>query len=170
MVICLERGADLHMAQLMSLPLTISCFSKIQIGFLFWYRLTRVVPEKGPLNGCVCVSSFAILRPIFPACVVCNAVVRVVVYISVFCLQPWTKRFRRSTTDISPADVSMLTCTIRRCSTVVTYQADSQATDLTVVPLQNVIGSVGTVSSCAYSTDQTFLYNSACLLLLVSEG
>ena len=30
---CLERGADLHMAQLMPLPLTISCFSKIQIGF-----------------------------------------------------------------------------------------------------------------------------------------
>jgi len=35
MVICLERGADLHMAQLMSLPLTVSCFSKIQIGFTF---------------------------------------------------------------------------------------------------------------------------------------
>jgi len=33
MVICLERGADLHMAQLMSLPLAASCFSKIQIGF-----------------------------------------------------------------------------------------------------------------------------------------
>ena len=33
MVICLERGADLHMAQLMPLPLTVSCFSKIQIGF-----------------------------------------------------------------------------------------------------------------------------------------
>ena len=32
MVICLERGADLHMAQLMPLPLTVSCFSKIQIG------------------------------------------------------------------------------------------------------------------------------------------
>ena len=45
------------MAQLMPLPLTVSCFSKIQIGFTvpFWYRLTRVVPEKGPLNGCVCV-------------------------------------------------------------------------------------------------------------------
>jgi len=28
-VICLERGADLHMAQLMSLPLTASCFGKI---------------------------------------------------------------------------------------------------------------------------------------------
>jgi len=35
MVICLERSANLHMAQLMSLPLTVSCFSKIQIGFTF---------------------------------------------------------------------------------------------------------------------------------------
>jgi len=35
MVICLEQGADLHMAQLMPLPLTVSCFSKIQIGFAF---------------------------------------------------------------------------------------------------------------------------------------
>ena len=34
-VICLERGADLHMAQLMPLPLTVSCFSKIQTGFTF---------------------------------------------------------------------------------------------------------------------------------------
>jgi len=29
--------------------------SKIQIGLPFWYRLTRVVREKGPLNRCVCV-------------------------------------------------------------------------------------------------------------------
>ena len=35
MVICLERGADLHIAQMMPLPLTVSCFSKIQIGFTF---------------------------------------------------------------------------------------------------------------------------------------
>ena len=35
MVICLERGADLHMFQLKPLPLTVSCFSKIQIGFSF---------------------------------------------------------------------------------------------------------------------------------------
>jgi len=34
-VICLEQGADLHMAQLMPLPLTVSCLSKIQIGFTF---------------------------------------------------------------------------------------------------------------------------------------
>ena len=37
MVICLEQGADLHMAQLMPLPLTVSCFSKIQIGFTFTF-------------------------------------------------------------------------------------------------------------------------------------
>ena len=35
MVICLKRGAVLHMAQLMPLPLIVSCFSKIQIGFTF---------------------------------------------------------------------------------------------------------------------------------------
>ena len=35
MVICLERGADLHMAQLVPLPLTVSCVSEIQIGFTF---------------------------------------------------------------------------------------------------------------------------------------
>jgi len=40
-VIRLEQGADLHVAQLMPLPLTVSCSSKIQIGFL----------EKRPLNG-----------------------------------------------------------------------------------------------------------------------
>ena len=55
MVICLERDADLHMAQLMPLPLTVSCFSKSRLVLPFWYRLTRVVPEKGPLNGCLCV-------------------------------------------------------------------------------------------------------------------
>ena len=57
MVICLERGADLHMAQLMPLPLSVSCFSEIQIGLVlpFWYRLTWVVQDKGPLNVCVCL-------------------------------------------------------------------------------------------------------------------
>jgi len=57
MVICLERGADLHMAQLMPLPLTVSCSSKIQIGFTFLVpaHLTCVVSDKGLLNGCVCV-------------------------------------------------------------------------------------------------------------------
>jgi len=54
-VICLERGADLHMAQLMPLPLTASSFSKIQMVLPFWYWFTRVVLDKGPLNGCMYV-------------------------------------------------------------------------------------------------------------------
>jgi len=36
MVICLEQGADLHVAQLMPLPLTVSCFSKIQKRVIKW--------------------------------------------------------------------------------------------------------------------------------------
>ena len=55
-VICMERGADLHMARLMSLPLTVSCFSKVQTGF------TVLVPAHPGSPGqkvvkwvCVCV-------------------------------------------------------------------------------------------------------------------
>ena len=56
MVICLERGADLHMAQLMSLPLTISCFSKIQIGFTFLVPAHPGSPgERAVKWVCVCV-------------------------------------------------------------------------------------------------------------------
>jgi len=63
MVICLERGADLHMAQLMPLPLTVSLASvKSRLVLPFWYRPTRVVPEKGPLNVCVCVCVCACVR------------------------------------------------------------------------------------------------------------
>ena len=54
-VICLERGADLHMARLMPLPLTVSCLSKIQIGFTFLVPAHLGSPGKGPLNVCVCV-------------------------------------------------------------------------------------------------------------------
>jgi len=54
MVTCLEQGANLHMAQLMPLPLTISCSSKSRFVLPFWYWLTRLVLDKGPLNGCCC--------------------------------------------------------------------------------------------------------------------
>ena len=54
-VICLERCADLHMAQLMPLSLTVSCSSKIQIGFTFLVPPRLGSPGQGPLNGCVCV-------------------------------------------------------------------------------------------------------------------
>ena len=56
MVICLWRGVDLHMAQLMPLPLTISCACKSRLVLPFWYGLTRVIPDKRPLNSCCCCS------------------------------------------------------------------------------------------------------------------
>jgi len=54
-VICLEQGADLHMAQLMQLPLTVSCFSKIQIGFTFLVPAHLGSPGKRAVK-CVCQS------------------------------------------------------------------------------------------------------------------
>ena len=63
MVICLEQGADLHIAQLLSLPLTVSCFSKIQIGFTFLVPAHPGSLGKRPLNGCVhaCVRVFFLI-------------------------------------------------------------------------------------------------------------
>ena len=56
MVICLECGADMHMAQLMPLPLTVSCFSKIQIGFTFLVPAHPGSPGKRAVKRvCVCV-------------------------------------------------------------------------------------------------------------------
>ena len=71
MVICLDRDADLHMAQLMPLPLTVSCFSKIQIGFTFLVPAhPGIVPEKGPLNGMckwyVCITVYSKYHVLIP--------------------------------------------------------------------------------------------------------
>ena len=56
MVICLERGADLHMAQLMPLPLTVSGFSKIQIGFTFLVLAHPGSPgQRAVKRVCMCV-------------------------------------------------------------------------------------------------------------------
>jgi len=55
-VISLEQGADLHMAQLMPLPLTVSCFSKIQIGFTFLVpAYLGSTGQRAVKRVCVCV-------------------------------------------------------------------------------------------------------------------
>jgi len=59
-VVCLERGAGcLHMVQLMPLypqtPSSLASF-KSRLVLPFWYRLTQVVLERRPFNGC-CTSS-----------------------------------------------------------------------------------------------------------------
>jgi len=69
MVICLERGADLHMFQLMPLPLTVSCFSEIQIGFAFLVPAHMGSPGKRAVKRvCVCVYVFLIASFIFYGC------------------------------------------------------------------------------------------------------
>ena len=56
-LICLQRGADLHMAQLMPPPLTVSCFSEIQIGFTFLVPAHLGSTGKRAIKRvCVCVA------------------------------------------------------------------------------------------------------------------
>ena len=60
MVVCLEQGAFLHIAQLMPLPLTVSCFSKIQTGFTFLVPAHLGSPGKRAVKRvCVCVRARA---------------------------------------------------------------------------------------------------------------
>jgi len=63
MVICLERGADLHMAQLIPLPLTVSCFSKIQIGFTFLVPAHPGSPRQRAVK-CVYVNSVLLMSAV----------------------------------------------------------------------------------------------------------
>ena len=65
MVVCLDLGADLHMAQLMPLPLIVSCFSKILIGFTFLVPAHPGSPGKRAVKRvcvCVCVCLHACVR------------------------------------------------------------------------------------------------------------
>ena len=66
MALCLEQGAVLRMAQLMPLPLTVSCFSKIQIGFTFLVLAHPGSPGKRAIKWvCVCVGHFSLLVTVF---------------------------------------------------------------------------------------------------------
>jgi len=58
-LISLERGADLNTAQLMPLPLTVPCFSKIQFGFTFLVPPQPGSPgQRAVKRVCVCVLIF----------------------------------------------------------------------------------------------------------------
>ena len=81
MVICLEQGADL--AQLMPLPLTVSCFSKIQIGFTFLVPAHPGSPGKGAVKQvCVFVCVCAVFQKITLQLVQC----RIHCIVSVHCI------------------------------------------------------------------------------------
>ena len=62
MVICVEQGADLHTAQLMPLPLTVTSFSKIQIGVTFVVPAHPGSPGQRAVCVCVCVCVVLPLR------------------------------------------------------------------------------------------------------------
>ena len=89
MVICLERDADLHTAQRMPPPLTVSCFSKIQIGFTFLVPAHPGSPgQRAVKRVCVCVR----------ACV--RACVRVNIETKQHLTKPsFFRRLRRKTGD-----------------------------------------------------------------------
>jgi len=93
MVICLERGAGLHTAQLMPLPLTVSCFSKIKIGFTFLVPAHPGSPgQRAVKRVCVCMCSVtngSISNHLFT----CNASMPCVfwrlIYVYLFCVFLW---------------------------------------------------------------------------------
>ena len=67
-VVFLELGADLIIAQLIPLPLSVYCFSRIQIGF------TLLIPAHPDSPGirsikCVCVCVCVYVRACVRACV-----------------------------------------------------------------------------------------------------
>jgi len=77
MITCHGQGADLHMAQLMPPPLTISCFSESRLVLPFWCWLNDVVLDKIQ-EGCkmvVCVCVCVCMCACVHACVKNNIVV-----------------------------------------------------------------------------------------------
>ena len=81
MVICLERGADLHMAQLMPLPLTVSCFSNIQIGFTFLVPAYPGSPGKRAVKR-VCVY---VVRYVLCNCRILNKILDILIMCCIAC-------------------------------------------------------------------------------------
>jgi len=73
-VICLEQGADLHMTQRIPLSLTVSCFSKIQIGFTFLVLAYLGSPGQRAVKRvyvCIDAVSFIHCRPLNGCMYVC---------------------------------------------------------------------------------------------------
>ena len=111
--VCLERGADLHVAQLMPLPLTVSCFCKIQIGFTFLVPAHPGSPGKRTVKWvcvCVCVCLCVCVLVCVCACVCARAHMRVCVCVCVCacvcvcsisgclcCCVPWSASARLAT-------------------------------------------------------------------------
>jgi len=85
MVICLERDADWNTAQLMPLPLTVCCFSKIQIGFTFLVLAHPGSPRQRAIKWvCVGGGNWSSINhgQIFPFCHLHENLKQVIVKVS----------------------------------------------------------------------------------------
>jgi len=123
LLICLERGANLHMTQLMPLPLSLASL-KSRLVLPFWYRLTRVVPEKGPLNARVRARARACVRACARACVracVC-ACVRVCVCVCVTRMLLFVKFSQKRKSKLSKQDLHKTTL---KCTNACMLQTES---------------------------------------------
>ena len=90
MVICLERGADLHVAQLVPLPLAVSCFSKIQIGFSSLVPAHLGSPgERAVKRVCVFVASPNFTKLLVTLSVSCVFIDDVSVTLLIICGNRW---------------------------------------------------------------------------------
>jgi len=102
MVISLQRDADLHMGRLMPLPLTVSCFSKIQIGFTFLVPAHPGSPGKRAVKRvCVCHSldnNFYILKSL-SICYEWEKFLKT--FFSYFCFECTEQLFHQTTISIT---------------------------------------------------------------------
>ena len=118
MVICLERDADLYMAQLIPLPLTVSCFSKIQIGFTILVLAHLGSPGKRAVKReCVCVLWY---NTISHCCMHCLSAVcsqRSVVCFRLDLLTTWSTRCGRRGLNLSSPTVKTFSTRSRTIAT-----------------------------------------------------
>jgi len=76
-VICLGRGADLHMTWLMPLPLIVSCFGKLQLGFTFLLLVHPGSPRQRTIKW-VLLLLLVLIRTVMFSWYMCHC-----------CLQKW---------------------------------------------------------------------------------
>ena len=101
MVICLERGTDLHMAHLMPLPLTVSCSSEIKIGFILLVLAHPGRPgERAVKRVCVCARA--------------RARARVCVCVRVCCKRQWCVSGFQTQLTATAKEQVIRTCTCGR--------------------------------------------------------
>ena len=142
MVICLEWDADLNVVQLMPLPLTVSCFSKIQIGFTFlvpahqdsirqraikWVRVYSVLGRKARviLWACLCVCLSVCLPAWLTACLTGNVFIYFIYLLVYICKQQYQGQIWHQQghyfCDISGTFGCGLIIHWRRCDTLYTF-------------------------------------------------